>query len=158
MMLTWTSSRMFLKRTYPRFAPPKFATLTFPGITNSLLGIGMVSGRSSNNRWRYDIWPSKLCICSRIWSSLFKRNFDCQWGIKDHTKTGSNNSNDQKTMWQEAPLIKAAKKRSAVPFDEVSSVYLILQSYAEKQKLSTSLQMKKPNCAAINSIRTFSKM
>jgi len=56
-----------------------------------------------------------------MWFSLFKRNLHCQSAIKDHTKTDSNNSNDQKTIGQEVPLTKAAKKICAVPFDEVSS-------------------------------------
>ena len=38
------------------------------------------------------------------------------------------------SMGKETPLSNAAKKRSDVPFDEVSSVFLILPSYAEKHK------------------------
>ena len=38
------------------------------------------------------------------------------------------------SMGKETPLSNADNKRSAVPFNEVSSVYLILPSYAEKHK------------------------
>ena len=64
-------------------------------------------------------------------------------------------------MGKEAAVGKLLKKkRSAVPSNEASSIYLILPSYAEKHKaeIKMIIAQEKINYAAINSTITFSIM